>query len=269
MEAMGKSPLWLAFVAVMVVGEAVVRLRSGRGYDRRTALTSVGLLLGGIPIAALNGLVVTAVYSWLWSLAPLRLPLDDWRTWASSFLLVEFAYYWFHRTSHRVRWLWTSHSVHHSSEQLTFLSSFRLGWTSLISAGWLFYAPLVLAGFDPRLILGLLVFNLRFQTFLHTELIERLGPLEWVLNTPAHHRLHHACNAAYIDRNYGGVLIVFDRLFGTLVVERKDEPVSYGLAHREPTANPLHLVVREWLLMARDLLADRGRNVGRILFGAP
>lgn len=266
---MGKSPLWLAFVAAMVTTEVLFRLRLGRGYDRRTALTSLALVLDGIPFAAFNGVIIAAIYSWIWSLAPLRFPLDDWRTWAVGFLLVEFAYYWFHRTSHQVRWFWASHSVHHSAEQLTLLSSFRLGWTSLISAGWLFYAPLVLAGFDPRLILGLLVFNLRFQTFLHTELIGCLGPLEWVFNTPSHHRLHHACNAAYIDRNYGGVLIVFDRMFGTLAVERQDEVVRYGLAHREATSNPLKIVVREWLFMARDLLASRGRNVGRVLFGPP
>lgn len=253
----------------MVAGEALLRLRSGQGYDRRTALTTLGVILGGVPFAALNGVAVVAIYTRLWTLAPVHLPLGDWRTWVAGFLLVEFAYYWFHRASHRVRWMWASHSVHHSAEQLTLLSSFRLSWTSLISAGWLFYAPLVLAGFDPRLVLGLLVFNLRFQTFLHTELIGRLGPFEWVFNTPAHHRLHHASNAAYIDRNYGGVLIVFDRLFGTLATERSEEPIRYGLAHRAPDANPVTLNLREWLLMARELLARRGSHAGRILFGAP
>ncbi len=266
---MGKSPLWLTFVAAMVMAEALLRLRSGRGYDRGTALTSFGLILGGVPFAAFNGLVIAAIYSSLWSVAPVHLPLDDWRTWVAGFLLVELAYYWFHRASHRVRWLWASHSVHHSAEQLTLLSSFRLGWTSLLSAGWLFYAPLVLVGFDPRLVVGLLVFNLRFQTFLHTELIGQLGPLEWVFNTPAHHRLHHACNAPYIDRNYGGVLIIYDRLFGTLATECADEPVRYGLAHRMPTANPLTIAFREWRIMASEILAKRGRGLGRTLFGAP
>jgi sterol desaturase/sphingolipid hydroxylase (fatty acid hydroxylase superfamily) len=269
MEAMGKSPLWLAFVATMVTLEALLRLRSGYGYDRRTALASLGLILGGVPFAAFNGLIVAAIYSTIWTLAPLHLPLDDWRTWTTGFFLVELAYYWFHRASHRVRWLWASHSVHHSSEQLTLLSSFRLGWTSLLSAGWLFYAPLVFAGFDPSLVLGLLVFNLRFQTFLHTELIGRLGPLEWIFNTPAHHRLHHACNDAYIDRNYGGVLIIYDRLFGSLATERPDEPIRYGLAHRGPTTNPITIAFREWRIMANEIIAKRGREVGRTLFGTP
>lgn len=269
MDPLGRSPLWLGFVVMIVAAEALWRLRAGHGYDRRTAFTSLGLVLGGLPFAALNALVIGGVFAWLWSLAPVRHSLDDWRTWLIGFLLVEFAYYWFHRASHRVRWLWATHSVHHSADQLTLLSSFRLGWTNLFSAGWVFYAPLVLLGFDPRLVLGLLALNLRYQLFLHTELIGRLGPVEWLFNTPAHHRLHHASNEPYLDKNYGGVLIIFDRMFGTFAAEHPGEPIRYGLAHREATANPLKIAFREWILMAHDLRATRFRDIGRTLFGTP
>lgn len=253
MDLLQRSPLWLGFIAALVVAEALWRLRSGRGYDPRTALTTLGVVVGNIPFGLLNGLVLAGIFGLAWDHALVRLPLADWRTWAAGFLAVEFAYYWFHRASHRIRWMWATHSVHHSAEQMTLLSSLRLGWTNLFSAGWIVYVPLVLAGFDPLVVFALLAFNLRYQFFLHTEAAGRLGPVEWVFNTPTHHRLHHASNPAYIDRNYGGVLIVFDRLFGTLAREVEGEPIRYGLAHRAPTANPLTLAFREWRLMLRDM----------------
>ncbi len=270
MEPAARSPVWLALIGALVLAELAWRLRTARGYDGRMALSTLGLVVGGLPFAVLKALVLGGVFALAWRVAPIRLPLDDWRTWAAGFVAVEFAYYWFHRASHRVRWLWASHAVHHSAEQMTLLSSFRLGWTSLFSAGWVVYVPLVLAGFDPGLVVGLLALNLRYQFFLHTEAVGRLGPLEWVLNTPAHHRLHHASNPAYLDRNYGGVLIIFDRLFGTLGTERADEPIRYGLAHRPATGNPIILAFREWGYMFRD--AARAKGVRRrllALFGPP
>lgn len=265
-----RSPVWLATMAALVAAELVWRCASRRGYDGRTALTTLGIMIGSLPFALLNAVVLGGLFGWAARVAPVHWPLHEWRTWAAGFLLVEFAYYWFHRASHRIRWLWATHAVHHSAEQMTLFSSFRLGWTSLFSAGWIFYLPLVLAGFDPRLVFGLLALNLRYQFFLHTEAVGRLGPLEWVLNTPAHHRLHHASNAPYLDRNYGGTLIVFDRLFGTLAKERADEPIRYGLAHRAPIANPIHLALREWGGMLHDLASARDlRTAWRILFAPP
>ena len=243
---LANSPIWLVVILTLVLVEVVWRVRAGRGYDRRTALTTLGLVAGNIPAAALNALVLGAVYAAAWRIAPLHLPLDDWRTWAAGFVAVELAYYGFHRASHRMRWLWASHAVHHSSEQMTLLSSLRLGWTNLLSAGWVFYVPLILAGFDPKLVVLLLTLNLRYQFFLHTEAKISLGPLEWLLNSPSHHRVHHGRNDAYLDCNYGGVLIVFDRLFGTFRPEREDEPVEFGLKGRAADANPFKLVWREW-----------------------
>ncbi len=239
------SPVWLVIVLSLLLIELVWRRGSGRGYDGRTALTTLGLAAGNIVMRGINAVVVGSAMALVWHVAPVRWPLHDWRTWAAGFLLVEFAYYWFHRASHRVQWLWATHAVHHSAEQMTLLSSLRLGWTNTLSGGWLFYLPLVLAGFDPRLVIGLLAFDLRYQFFLHTEAVGRLGPLEWVFNTPHHHRLHHASNAAYLDRNYGGVVIVFDRLFGTLARDT-GEPIRYGLVNRAVSANPIRLVAAEW-----------------------
>ncbi|MCA0356223.1 MAG: sterol desaturase family protein [Proteobacteria bacterium] len=240
------SPVWLVVILTLVLVELVWRMREGHGYDGRSALTTLGLVAGNIPAAALNAVVLGGLYTAAWRVAPIHLPLDDWWTWVLGFVAVEFAYYGFHRASHRVRWLWASHAVHHSSEQMTLLSSLRLGWTNLLSAGWAFYVPLILIGFDPKLVVLLLTLNLRYQFFLHTEAKISLGPLEWLLNSPSHHRVHHGRNDAYLDCNYGGVLIVFDRLFGTFRPEREDEPVEYGLKGRTADANPFKLVWREW-----------------------
>jgi sterol desaturase/sphingolipid hydroxylase (fatty acid hydroxylase superfamily) len=166
--------------------------------------------------------------------------------------------------------MWATHSVHHSAGQMTLLASIRLGWTNLFSAGWVCYAPLVFAGFDPRMIAVLLAVNLRYQFFLHTEAVGRLGPLEWVFNTPSHHRVHHGTNPCYLDRNYGGVLIVFDRLFGSFAAERPDEPVRYGLAHRAPSHNPLKIAFGEWAaLLRRAWTAPTARARAIALFGPP
>jgi len=265
-----RSPGWLAAMLALVLAEAGWRLAQGRGYDGRAVLTTLGLVAGNIPFALLNAAVLSGVYGVATRLAPVHWSVTDWRSWALGFVAVEFAYYWFHRTSHRVRWLWASHSVHHSPEQMTLLASLRLGWTNLFSAGWMFYVPLALIGFPPVMIVTLLALDLRYQFFLHTEAVGRLGPLEWVLNTPSHHRLHHASNPAYLDRNYGGVVIVFDRLFGTFAELRADDPIRYGLAHRPPTANPVRLAFREWGAMLADAARARTlKGLGRALFAPP
>jgi sterol desaturase/sphingolipid hydroxylase (fatty acid hydroxylase superfamily) len=166
--------------------------------------------------------------------------------------------------------MWATHSVHHTPEQITLLSALRLGWTNLFSLGWLFYLPVVLAGFDPRMVAVLLAFDLNYQFFLHTEAVGRLGPLEWIFNTPAHHRVHHGSNPAYLDCNYGGVLIVFDRLFGTLRTERADEPIRYGLAHPLGTRNPLNLVFLPWRQLMMDMRgAGSLRGALRVALGRP
>ncbi len=253
----------------LILAELGWRWRSGRGYDGLTALTTLGLGIGNALTRGVSALAIGGVYALAWQIAPVKWPLHSASTWIAGFFLVEFAYYWFHRASHRVSWMWATHAVHHSAEQLTLLSSIRLGWTNLLSGGWLFQVPLVLMGFDPRLVIGLLVLDLRYQFFLHTEAVGRLGPLEWVFNTPHHHRLHHASNSSYLDRNYGGVVILYDRLFGTLARET-GEPIRYGLVHRTASANPLKLVWDEWAMLFRSIGRARGARAKlAVAFGPP
>jgi len=150
-----------------------------------------------------------------------RLRPDGLAALLGLFVSSEFLYYWHHRASHRVRWLWATHSVHHSPTRLNLTAAIRLGWTGSISGSFVFFLPLAWIGFHPLMIVGMLSVNLLYQFFIHTELSPRLGPLEWVLNTPDHHRVHHASNDACLDKNYGGILIVFDRFSARLPPRRR------------------------------------------------
>lgn len=182
----------------------------------------------------------------------------------------DFFYYWFHRASHRIRWLWASHVTHHSSERLNLSTAFRQSLTYPISGMWLFWLPLALIGFDPLHIVVVVAINLGFQFFVHTQAIGRLGWLEHVFNTPSHHRVHHARNPKYIDRNYAGVLIVWDKLFGSFVEEDEAVPCEYGIVGQIRTHNPLTLTFHEWIAMFRDASRTPGwRGKLRQLFGPP
>ena len=186
------------------------------------------------------------------------------------YLLVEFAYYWHHRLAHRVRWFWATHSVHHSSNELMLASAVRLGWTGRLGGAIAFFTPLVWIGFPPQAVFGLVAAGLFWQFWLHADWMPRLGPLEWVLNTPTHHRVHHASNPEYLDCNYGSSLIVFDRLFGSFVALRDDIEIRYGLTRPALSHNPLRIAFHAWLAMGRDFVAARGARARlKVLFGPP
>lgn len=207
--------------------------------NRVTGLATRGLTFG--------------VLLWVWQHRLFTLPMKSWWALPLLFLAEELAYYWEHRFNHRVRWAWATHAVHHSPNELRLSASYRLGWTSALSLGWLFFVPVVLLGFHPAAVGAMLGINLLYQFWLHNEWMPKLGWLEWVFNTPSHHRVHHASNAAYLDRNYGGVLIVYDRLFGTFAEE--DEPCRYGLVHPVGSRNPFAIVFHEWQRLWRDMRA--------------
>ncbi|CAN7671232.1 sterol desaturase family protein [Neorhizobium sp. LjRoot104] len=184
------------------------------------------------------------------------------------FLAVDFVYYWHHRASHHIRWLWATHAVHHSPTKLNLTAAIRLGWTGSISGNFLFFLPLAFVGFHPFGIVVMMGLNLAYQFFIHTELSPRLGPLEWVLNTPAHHRVHHASNPGCLDKNFGGILIVFDRLFGTFAEAPATEPLRYGLRGRLASVHPGRIALGEWAMLWRDFC--RAPNISRklrVLFG--
>ena len=172
------------------------------------------------------------------------------------FIGQEFCYYWYHRASHRIRFFWATHAVHHSPNELTLGTAYRLGWTGKITGTAIFFAPLVFLGVRPEVVLATLSLNLLYQFWLHTTWIPKLGWLEYVFNTPSAHRVHHASNVDYLDANYGGVLIIFDRLFGTYVAERDEEPCRFGLVHPTTTHNPLVNQFEHWISLGKDMMAS-------------
>lgn len=174
----------------------------------------------------------------------LTLPAEAPWVWVACFLGVDFLYYWFHRLSHEVNAFWAAHVVHHQSEEYNLAVALRQGAFQAWFA-WVFYLPLALVGFPPLVFLTCSSFNTLYQFWIHTRLIGKLGPLEWLLNTPSHHRVHHGRNPKYIDRNHGGTLIVWDRLFGTFQQE-EDEPV-YGITKPLASFNPVWANLHYWV----------------------
>lgn len=214
-------------------------------------------------------LLLMPFFLYLNTLSPLQIETTGW-TLAALFLLQDFCYYWFHRASHRVRWLWASHVAHHSSRQMNFSTAFRQSLTYPLSGMWLFWTPLMLVGFDAKLVLAVVAINLAFQFFVHTRWGKHWGWLGYVLNTPAWHRVHHACNSQYIDKNFAGVLVIWDRVFGTFEPEDLAEPCRYGITDDFESVNPLTVTFYEWRRIFRHFrLATSFSGKWRALFGPP
>ncbi len=193
----------------------------------------------------------------LWLATPLALgPMpDSWAVYLLAILAADFSYYWMHRTEHEVRLLWANHSVHHSSPEFNFTTALRISWVdSLIE--WVFYVPMVLIGFSlAQVIVGFSVV-IAYQSWIHTEKLGKLGVLDRVLNTPSTHRVHHGSNPQYIDKNYGGILIMWDRLFGTYAPE--EEKVTYGITKPINTLNPFKVMFGEYVDIWRDVRKAKG-----------
>lgn len=223
-----------------------------------------------IPSILIEVLILTGAYGLYYILSeaviPWDIPINVW-TLALALLVADFLYYWEHRIAHEVRLLWTQHAVHHSSRDYNIVTAIRFGpfegvW-SLIA-----HIPMVLMGFPPEAAFFGIIVVLAYQTWLHTELIGRLGPLEGVLNTPSNHRVHHGADDKYLDRNYGGILIIWDRMFGTYQAE--EETPRYGLKRDFDSRNPFVVWFSEWPGLFRDLRAARTWPERRkAVFGRP
>ncbi len=254
---------FLLFVAaptvfVFALAEAVVLSRRQR-YDWRSFGVSAFDLVARIAVGILLPLsIATPVVRWAVQHRLTTIELDGWAAILLLFVGQEFCYYWYHRAAHRVRWFWGNHAVHHSPNELNLSAAFRIGLVGKLSGTTLFFVPLIWLGFDVGTVFSVLTLNLLYQFWIHATWIPKLGWLEYVLNTPSAHRVHHASNPEYLDANYGGVLIVFDRLFGTYVQERADLPCRYGLVHPLTSYNPLKVEFAQWIGLAADLLRARG-----------
>ena len=244
-------------VFVCALAEAVVLSRQQR-YDWRAIAVSSFDLVARIAVNLVLPLSIAApLVRWATQHRLATLQLDHWSAIALIFFGQEFCYYWYHRAAHRVRWFWGNHAVHHSPNELNLSAAFRIGAFGKLTGATLFFVPLIWLGFDERTVLAVLSLNLLYQFWIHATWIPKLGWLEYVLNTPSAHRVHHASNPEYLDANYGGVLIVFDRLFGTYVEERAELPCRYGLVHPLVSYNPLKVEFAQWAALARDLVRSR------------
>ncbi len=261
----------LPLLVALVVLETLAYWWIGkRGYRAGETLASLGIAVGLKLFGLIKVGAVAAASLWIWDNRIGEVPLTMWWGLIGLFLSVEFAYYWFHRLSHEIRWMWATHAVHHSSEHLNILAAYRLGWTSFFSGAWLLFLPLMWIGFHPAAVIATLALNLLYQSWIHTDLIPKLGWLEYVLNTPSSHRVHHATNADYLDRNYGGVLITFDHMFGTYVPEYADQKCEYGLVKQVGTNNPLRIAFHEWIALWRDVRTARSfKEAAGYMFGPP
>ncbi len=259
----------LVLLTAVIEGLWLSRTRA-EGYDWKAWGTSLADLAVRRALMFLPYTLTAPVFAWAYEHRLFNQSLDSLWSALLLFVSLEFFYYWFHRTSHTVRWFWNSHSVHHSPNQLALAAAYRLGWLGRFTGAQIFFTPMALLGFEPTVILTALFLNLLYQFWLHADWIPRLGWLEYVLNTPSAHRVHHARNPEYLDANYGGVLIVFDRLFGTYVEERADLPCDYGLVSPVTTYNPIRINFDPWIGLARDLASARSPGEAwMFLFGPP
>lgn len=249
-------PGFLALLALEVLWTRR-RRREGaalRGYEKRDTLASLAMGIGNVLISAVTALGAVALWSWGYEHRWLSLgqPRAVW-SWLLLFFAEDLCYYWFHRSHHEVRLLWAAHVNHHSSQYFNLSTALRQPWFTPIT-GPIFWLPLALVGFPPPMILTAQAVSLIYQFWIHTEVVRKLpAPFEWLLNTPSHHRVHHGKNVAYLDRNHGGVLIVWDRLFGTFAPEDAQDPVRYGITRDLDTFNPLRIAGHEFAAVARDV----------------
>lgn len=244
----------LALVLALIVLEyGWGRFRGRDLYDLGETGATLVIALGQRLIGALAAGLAVAPLAWVYGHRLWDLPLDRPWSLAVLFLGVEFTYYWHHRAMHRFRWLWATHQVHHASTRFNLSCALRLGWGGPVTGAVLFYLPLVWLGFPPTAVLAVLGASLFYQFFLHLGRAPALGPLEVVLNTPRHHRVHHAANEACLDRNFGGVLILFDRLFGTFAAAPAEEDLRFGLKGESgPSRRPFVTALAGWFdLVAR------------------
>jgi sterol desaturase/sphingolipid hydroxylase (fatty acid hydroxylase superfamily) len=229
------------------------RLHRAQKLGKRTWLEVLANLSPLIPVIVTTGMV-SAFVIWLFSgvagFAVAKLPVNVW-TILGAIVLVDFMYYWDHRFGHRVRALWAvSHSVHHSSPLFNQTTALRISFVDGFISPW-YYTPVILIGFDPFLVASAFGMVLAYQQWIHTETIGKLGWFDVIMNSPSNHRVHHGVQVQYLDKNYGGIFMIWDHLFGTY--EPEGEAVTYGLVHQIDSVNPIQVHFAEAIRMVEKL----------------
>ena len=263
-------PAFVALVMIEMIWAWKVRPEA---YEPKDTLVSLAFGLGSTVVGLAFGGLIVSLSLWLYQFRLLDIGWQWW-LWPICFVLDDMAYYWFHRSAHRVRWFWASHVNHHSSQHYNLSTALRQTWTGFFAASFIFRLPLVLVGFHPAMLAICSGFNLIYQFWIHTEAIGRMPRwFEAVMNTPSHHRVHHATNPRYLDRNYAGVFIVWDRMFGTFEPEANPatdpERIRYGIVKQLGSFNLVWAVFHEWVGIAEDVARAPWRHKLSYLWREP
>jgi sterol desaturase/sphingolipid hydroxylase (fatty acid hydroxylase superfamily) len=213
-------------------------------YHTKDTFSSLAMGIGNVISGLVSKLVVLGAFVLVYRYRIFTLPFTWWM-WVLAFFADDFSYYWFHYVSHNMRWFWASHVVHHSSQRYNLSTALRQTWTGNLTGSFVFWMWMPLLGFHPIVVMLMQQVSLIYQFWIHTEAIDRLPRfMEFIFNTPSHHRVHHGSNLKYLDKNHGGVLIIWDRLFNTFQPE-EERPV-YGLTKNIDTYNPVRIAFKEW-----------------------
>ena len=260
------APIVLAMIFVEIL---ISNWQQKNYYKTQDTLCTIGLLAGNIIVAfSIKGLILALhFYLYQYKIFELSGMLPLWLFWILTFVVIDLVFYIYHRMSHRIRFLWAIHLSHHSSEEMNFAVSFRQAWFGPISK-IPFFMVLPLLGFDPTIIAAAGVISTLWGIVGHTQIVGKLGFVEWIFNTPSHHRVHHGSNEQYIDKNYGNLLIIWDRMFGTFEPEK--EKVRFGLVNNVNTFNPTKITFMAWSSMIEDMNNKQSlREALRIIFEPP
>lgn len=257
--------MWAApfFVITVALEWVLVRrgLAQGR-YEWRDAVTSMTMGFGNLATDILFGIISLSVLVFFWQFRVFDLGVSL-PVILLALIAQDFIYYWKHRASHRIRWFWSAHVVHHSSEHYNLSTALRQPWNSQFTGYVLMSAPLILIGFHPLLIAFVGALNLLYQYWIHTEAIRKMPRwFEFIFNTPSHHRVHHSTHPTHLDMNYAGIFIVWDRMFGTFIAEGDEEVITYGLVKNIETFNPFTVAFAEWVGIFRDAFQP-GLTIGQ------
>ena len=260
----------IPIVLLLITAEVIYSTVNGLGlYKLRDTLAGLGLLIGNFMIGLLTKSSIFFLYIYLYQFKFITVNelLPTWAVWIVTFVMIDFVYYWYHRFSHRVRFMWAVHMNHHSSEEMNFTVSLRQAWFGPITKVP-FFIVMPLIGFDPIITAVAGVASTLWGVIGHTQWIRRLGVLEYILVTPSSHRVHHGSNECYIDKNYGNLLIVWDRLFGTFAEEI--EPVRFGIRENVKTFNPIKITFMFWQRMVSDFKNSKNQKERFLsFFGKP
>jgi sterol desaturase/sphingolipid hydroxylase (fatty acid hydroxylase superfamily) len=258
-----------AFV-ILVIAEWVYSYKESKDlYEAKDAFASMALGIGNVVSGFGSKILVFGALSLVYKFRLYTLDPSQWWVWVLAFFADDFSYYLFHRASHHVRFFWASHVVHHSSQRYNLAAALRQTWTGNFTGSIIFWLWMPLVGFHPIIVLLMQQISLIYQFWIHTEAIHKLPkPIELVFNTPSHHRVHHATNMKYLDKNHAGILIIWDKIFGTFQPE-EERPV-YGLTKNVKTFNPVKIAFHEWGNLSRDVVRGKSlTNAIKYLFNPP